>query len=144
MRHDKSHQESVFVKVIQKNAAELRHLHARVNETFAVRKQSPDATDAWKAAAREFRQRYDQLAFPGGYTGALDRILAGDRNTIEAALSFVECRPYFFRSGYMFKDLLRKLKRAPLDATSATRLEAVLNAYADYRRRRRAAAQPSD
>ena len=27
-------------------------------------------------------------------------------NTVEAAICFLECRPYFFRSGYMFKDIL--------------------------------------
>ena len=64
-------------------------------------------------------------------------ILAGDLQTIDAALGFVECRPYFFRSGYMFKDLLRKLKRAPMDAANTKRLELVLQAYADYRERLR-------
>jgi hypothetical protein len=119
--------------IFDANATELRRLHARVHETFRKRDQSPEARGAWKRAAADFRARYDQLAFPGGYTGALDRIVAGDRQTIETALRFVECRPFFFRSGYMFKDLLRKLKRAPLDPGSATRLASVLKAYADYR-----------
>lgn len=119
------------------NATELRRLHARIHETFRTRDRSPEAKEAWKQACAEFHAQYDQLAFPGGYTGALDRIVAGDRQTIEAALLFVERRPFFFRSGYMFKDLLRKLKRAPLDPASAARLASVLKAYADYRERRR-------
>lgn len=126
--------DSQLVHMIQRNAQELRDLHARIHETFRTLKQSPEA---WEAACAEFHRRYDQLAFPGGYTGALDRIRAGDLRTIDTALAFVECRPYFFRSGYMFKDLLRKLKRAPMDAARAKRLGFVLKAYADYRDRRR-------
>jgi hypothetical protein len=125
---------SVLIRAIEKNAEEIRRLHDRIGATFEKRDRSPEA---WKAACAEFHQRYDQLAFPGGYAGALERILAGDPQTIEAALSFVECRPYFFRSGYMYKDLLRKLKRAPLDSGNARRLELILKAYADYRDRRR-------
>src|SRR3954469_15956517 len=80
--------------IFDANATELRRLLARVHETFERRDQSPEAKEAWKRAAAEFVGRYDQLAFPGGYTGALDRIVAGDRQTIETALRFVECRPF--------------------------------------------------
>ncbi len=66
-----------------------------------------------------------------------DRILAGDSEAIEAALCFVELRPYFFRSGYMFKALLPKLKRAPLSATEAARLQTVLSAYDAWREPKR-------
>jgi hypothetical protein len=64
----------------------------------------------------DFHARYDLLAFPGGYASreVRARILNGDFAAIEAAICFLEVRPYFFRSGYMFKDLLRALKRAPL------------------------------
>ena len=124
---------------IEANAEKIRRLRERIDETFGTRSRSPEARQAWERACAEFHAQYDQLAFPGGYVGALDRILAGDLQTIESSLCFVECRPYFFRSGYMFKDLLRKLKRAPLDAASAKRLELVLKAYADYRDERRRA-----
>ena len=128
---------SDLAHTIDANATELRPLDARIHETFRTWNRSPEAKEAWERACAEFHAQYDQLAFPGGYTGALGRIVAGDRQTIEAALCFVECRPFFFRSGYMFKDLLRKLKRAPLDPASAARLALVLEAYADYRERRR-------
>jgi hypothetical protein len=130
---------SDLVHTIDANAAELRRLNARIHETLRTRNRSAKDRETWERACADFHAQYDRLAFPGGYSGALDRILAGDRQTIEAALCFVELRPFFFRSGYMFKDLLRKLKRAPLDAASAQRLELVLKAYADYRGRRRRA-----
>ena len=80
---------------------------------------------------------YDALAFPGGYSSALERIAAGEPEAIEAALAFLEIRPYFFRSGYMYKDLLRKTKRAPLSDAQARRFVRIVQAYADYRARRR-------
>ena len=86
----------------------------------------------WQRACEEFHSRYDSLAFPGGFEGAFERIIGGDNKAMEAALCFVECRPYFFRSGYMFKDILRKLKRAPLDVEQTMRLNQVLEAYARY------------
>jgi hypothetical protein len=82
-------------------------------------------------------ERYDLLAFPGGYSTAKERIAAGDADAIEAALCFVEVRPYFFRSGYMFKDLLRRLRHAKLSASQGDRLAVVLLAYEAWRATKR-------
>jgi hypothetical protein len=65
---------------------------------------------------------YDALAFPGGWEGATCRLLAGDPECMEAAICFLEVRPYFYHSGYMFNSLLRKAKRAPLDPEQLERL----------------------
>jgi hypothetical protein len=123
---------------IEEGASEIRRLHARIHETVKERDQSPEKRSAWELACKEFHNRYDQLSFPGGSVGAYERILAGDPSTIESALCFIEVRPYFFRSGYLFKDLLRKLKRAPLDEPSMKRLSAVVAAYEFYRQQSRA------
>ncbi len=122
---------------IQKNAEELRRLSAQIDESFELRNKSARHAEKWKAACAELHRQYSQLAFPGGYDGALERISAGDPATIEAALCFVECRPYFFRSGYMYKDILRRLKRAPLESSNAKRMAVIVDAYDEYRRRRR-------
>ncbi|GJM11319.1 MAG: hypothetical protein DHS20C11_35950 [Lysobacteraceae bacterium] len=111
---------------IIENAEEIRRLHARIDETFALRKTGEKAHESWQAACREFHQRYDSLAFPGGFEGAYQRILNGERNAIEAGLCFLEVRPYFFRSGYMYKDLVRKLKRAPLTPAQQSRFDQFL------------------
>jgi len=129
--------DAVLMSTMQKNALEIRRLHQRIHDTSRTRDRGPNAREAWQSACAEFHRQYDRLAFPGGYAGALDRILSSNLQTIDAALCFVQCRPYFYRSGYMFKDLLRKLKRAPMDAGRAKRLQAVLKAYADYRNQRR-------
>jgi hypothetical protein len=119
------------------NAEEVRRLHARINETYQNRGKTPGATEQWKRACEEFHARYDALAFPGGYDTAVERIAQGDPEAIEAALCFVELRPYFFRSGYMFKTLMRKLKRAPLDAKQSKRFEKVVQAYEQWRQSKR-------
>ncbi|MFP5382346.1 MAG: hypothetical protein ACLGG4_08780, partial [Gammaproteobacteria bacterium] len=83
--------------------------------------------------------RYDELSFPGGYSTAFERIFSGDVEAIETALCFLECRPYFFRSGYMWKEISRKLKRAPLSEQQAERLEIVMNKYNAWRASKHAA-----
>jgi hypothetical protein len=60
---------------------------------------------------------------------------------MEAAVCFLEVRPYFFRSGYMFKDILRKCKRAPLSREQSARLEAVMAGLAEWRRRKNSKAE---
>jgi hypothetical protein len=120
---------------IHASADELRRLHARVRETFALRGKD---RRAWSDACAEFHARYDALAFPGGYAGAPERLAAGDSATMEAALVFLELRPYFFRSGYMHKKLMRCAKRAPFSKAQAQRFRIVLERAAEWRARKRA------
>jgi hypothetical protein len=63
-------------RVIERNAEEIRRLHARINETFQLRDHGPEHRKEWQDARSAFHDRYNELAFPGGYVGALDRILA--------------------------------------------------------------------
>jgi hypothetical protein len=119
---------------IRENATEIVRLHSRVQETVRHRQESPTKRLEWEKACAEFRGRYSQLAFPGGYVGALQRIAAGDPNTVEAAICFLECRPYFFRSGYMFKDILRRCRRATLSLKQAARLRTIEGKLSDWKR----------
>lgn len=64
--------------------------HKRIHETLVLRDVSPEKHAEWKRACEVFLCRYDELAFPGGYRGALGRLLAGDRETMEAAICFLE------------------------------------------------------
>lgn len=120
-------------QLIEHNAEECRRLHARIHETFKRRNASREKMAEWVLACEEFHARYDALAFPGGYSGALERLASGDEFTIEAALCFVEARPYFFRSGYILKALLPKLKKAKLNPSQIARLEASLAARVAWR-----------
>lgn len=113
--------------------------HHRVHETVKTRGRDQASHDEWAAACAEFHSRYNELAFPGGYEGAEARIAEGDRYTIEAALCFLESRPYFFRSGYMRQRLLRKMKRAAFTREESERFHAVLGRVEEWRRRNAAA-----
>ncbi len=84
--------------LIQSNAEEVARLHSRVHEAFAQRDRSSDKRQEWERACETFHSRYNEPAFPGGFDGALDRIAAGDPESMEAAICFLELRPYFFRS----------------------------------------------
>lgn len=118
------------------NAREVVRLHSRIHETLKLRGTSRAAYDAWTNACKEFHARYDGLAFPGGYDGAESRIEAGDAYAIEAALCFLELRPYFFRSGYMFRSLLRKMRRAAMTKQQSERMGVVLQRLAEWRSRK--------
>jgi hypothetical protein len=121
---------------IRENAAEIVRLHSRIHETLAHRGKNAEKRREWERACAELHARYDKLAFPGGYGGALQRISSGDPETMEAAICFMECRPYFFRSGYMFKDILRRCRRAPLSSEQAARLKVIEEKLAEWRRRK--------
>ena len=121
---------------IRESAAEIVRLHSRIHETLAHREKSPKKRREWEQACADFHARYDGLAFPGGYDGALQRISSGNPEAMEAAICFLECRPYFFRSGYMFKDILRRCRRAPLSPEQAARLGAIEERLADWKQRK--------
>jgi hypothetical protein len=121
---------------IRESAAEIVRLHSHVHETLTEREKSPEKRREWEKACAEFHSRYDRLAFPGGYTGALQRISSGDPAAVEAGICFLECRPYFFRSGYMFKDILRGCRRAELSSEQATRLEVIEAKLVEWQKRK--------
>lgn len=112
--------------IIQENARRIAELHHRIQETFQRRDSSPEARAEWSRACAEFHARYDALAFPGGYAAGLEKLQAGDQHAIEAALAFLEVRPYFFRSQYIRTKLTRLLKHAPLTARQTTRFQSAL------------------
>ena len=112
-------------ELILRHAEEISRLHSRIHENFKNRTKNPEQRAKWQDACAEFHKRYDQLAFPGGYRGALSKIRSGEPNAMEAGICFLECRPYFFRSGYMFKDILRACRHAPLSADQVERLKII-------------------
>jgi len=118
---------------IRANEKRVNSLRSRIHEAFKNRDINEHKYREWQSACKEFHSQYDNLAFPGGFDGAYERILNGDSKSIEAALCFVEVRPYFFRSGYMYKDFLRKLGRAPLKGNDLCRYQSIKEAYIEYR-----------
>lgn len=124
---------------ILESGREIERLRARVKETFSHRDESDSARKAWTEACSDFHKRYMQVSLPGGFDDIEARILAGEPYAVEAALCFLEVRPYFFRSGYMFQTLLRKLKRAPLAENQRLRLDAVVERQTLWRKKKEAA-----
>jgi hypothetical protein len=116
-----------------RNAAEIVRLHKRIHETVKERGTSQAGRVAWQNACAEFHARYGQLAFPGGYGEALEKFRSGDSSVVEPALCFLELRPYFFRSGYMFNTLLRRMRRIPLKPDQRKRLDAVRECQAAWK-----------
>lgn len=121
---------------IQANTRRIVELHQRVHETAHSRDLSAAHRESWSQACLEFRTQYDALAFIGGVSTARDRIRSGDAQAIEYALCFIEVRPYFFRSGYMFKDFLRVLRNVELSPAQQARYDRVCDAYQQYRQRK--------
>ncbi len=120
------------------NAAEINRLHSRIHETFKKRSESEGARDEWTQACEEFHARYEELCVPGGYHQDFhERISSGDQTAIEAALCFLEVRPYFFRSGYHWKTILQKCKRAPMSKEQSERFAILLEKYTEWKKLRK-------
>jgi hypothetical protein len=108
--------------LIARNAAELHLLHTRVHETWRQRPGSPEHL----AACSGFRDAYDALAFPGGLAEGLERLRTHDPEAVENAIKFLEVDPWFFRSGYIKEEILRRLKSAPLTSVMKLTLERLI------------------
>ena len=120
------------------NAEEITRLQTRVNESVLLRDRGERERKLWEDACFQFHSRYDSLAFPGGYGLALERIASNEKSALEAAICFLECRPYFFRSGYMYQDILRKIKRAKVSEEQAQRLRFIVEKAAEWKLSRKA------
>jgi hypothetical protein len=100
---------------IRENASEIVRLHSRIHETFVHRWKSAEKRREWEQACAEFHHYSISWHFRADTRGGpLTRVMYGDPKAMEAAICFLEIRPYFLRSGYIFKDILRKCRRAPL------------------------------
>lgn len=124
-----------YREMIQVNARRIAEMHALIHKTLKNR-NTPQGRKIWECACSEFHSAYDALAFPGGYVSALKRLQCNDPEAIEAAIVFLELRPYFFRSGYMREKLMRLLKHVKMTEKQAKRFEAVREAERHWRANR--------
>jgi hypothetical protein len=91
---------------------------------------------AWKKACQEFHSSFDALAFPGGLTSAMSLLTKNDGGGIEAVVQFLEADPFFFRSGYLKAEMIKHLRRAPLNDDQKKRLQRVILARIHEKTRR--------
>lgn len=124
-------------EIMIENAAEINRLKQQIDETFRRRNESEDAQRKWSEACREMHARYNYLCLPGGWdSGFLDRLESGETYTIEVALCFLEVRPYFFRSGYHWKAIFQKCKRAPMAGEQAERFADLVDRHDKWKQRK--------
>jgi hypothetical protein len=136
-----SEREKLRAQMIE-NAAEINRLRQLNDDSVWNGPEPPDFGMSRSDVCTEFHRRYSQLCVPGGCDdGFIDRLKAGDYFTVEAALCFLEMRPYFFRSGYMWRDLLRKCKRVPMNEEQSSRFLALLERYSEWKADRDAKAR---
>jgi len=116
---------------IAKNAQEITRLHRRIRDTFRHRGDDETARQRWEQACAEFHARYNVLAFPEGLDeqSFFDRLSGNDPVIAEWALCFLEVRPYFFRSGYVWRKLSRRMKYVALSPEQHWRFSCVLQRY---------------
>lgn len=117
-----------FRNLFQQEEKEIARLHARVHETFNQKNRAPEK---WKLACKEFHSYMSAIDEYIDY--AYREIQYTDPALLEFAISFLEVDPFFFRSGYIKAELLRKLKRSDLNAKHIMRLNVVLEDAIDRR-----------
>ncbi|MFL4596757.1 hypothetical protein ACJ6WI_05720 [Stenotrophomonas maltophilia] len=128
-----AHPRPPMERLIRANADEINRLRQVIRDTAGTRWRGPEQRALHAVACAEYQLRYDQLAFPGGYDQALKLLAEHDPGTLDVVLTFLEVRPYFFRSGYMWKTLLKRAQRVPMGAKQQARMQRILDAYGAYR-----------
>lgn len=109
--------------LIARNATTLRALHAAIHQAYKKKPHGPEHHEACAA----FRRSYDALAYPGGLTLGLERLEQREPYAVETAIGFLEVDPWFFRSGYIKEELVRRLKHAELRNLQRLRLATVIS-----------------
>ena len=111
----------------------LTDLQKNVHNTFVNKFQSKENEKKWEEACTLFHDQYNRLYF-NGISDYRTELRNGNQDAIEFALAFLEIRPYFFRSGYIYKDLMRVLKNCPLNTSQKLRFESILKKYIEYKK----------
>lgn len=126
-------------QTILENESQINILHRSIKTTFAHRDDSKECYQSWQNACDNFHQNYHSLVFScDDYTGEEDLMMLLTQDSQcglyarEFAICFIELRPYYFRSGYLYKRLLRKLKHAALTREQLERYYKIKKAYEQY------------
>lgn len=99
------------MQFIQENSAALSKLDYALKTATKTRRENPDL---YLKALADFKEAYNRLAFPGGLDHGLQRLKEYDPSAIESAIAYLMVDPYFFRSGYIKRDIAKIIKKAPL------------------------------
>lgn len=128
--------------LIYQNAKQIRYLHHQIHLSIANRHRSAYDYELWQNACNEFHHNYDKLAFSStdsdsiGEDGLYEALKNDNTYAIEYAICFIEIRPYFFRSGYIYQKLLRRLAYADMTDGQKDRYQTIKNDYKLYRQQK--------
>ena len=121
--------------VLRARGEEAESARRAIHEAWQHRDEGPEARQRWIDSIAKFRAAVDH-AWPPGFWDAFERLPTGDPAAIESATLFLEADPWFYRSGYVKAELIRRLKRLPLSSEIEERLRAVVLDVARGRDRR--------
>ena len=120
---DPSHWSTAFVQL---QAAQALHLHAAIGRTHALRQQSKSAWAAWEQACADWhthRNLLDSLWLRE--VGEAVRSRSGPWR--DAAITYLEVNPHYFRSGYLRDRVCHQLKQSrDLTVPELARIHAAL------------------
>lgn len=130
-------------KLILQNTKEINYLrNERSEQSDFLRENNIKLSQAQlKESYLAYAEKYDRLVFEYeryvGEDGLYESLRNHDKYTIEYALCFIEIRPYFYRSGYMYQRLMRKLNAVPMTEKQRERYLAVKESYANFKASRK-------
>lgn len=119
--------------LIVQNAHTITNLYNEV--TIAAKNKNQDLK-SWQKASQAFKERYDLLAFPGGWEQELANLKKGNPSAVAAAIVYLRVDPYFFRSGYIKEAIIRALKKVSLSKKEREELQDILLESLKHKRRR--------
>ena len=119
-----------YKTLIEKNTIEINRLRKRINDSFNVKNQKDD----WRQASIDFFEQYHKLCFWNGVYDYRNEIRNDNLEAIEYYICFIELRPYFFRSGYMYNDLMRVFKNINLTTDHKRRYNSIRARYLEFKK----------
>ncbi|MEP1536500.1 MAG: hypothetical protein ABJQ34_06950 [Paracoccaceae bacterium] len=103
---------------------EVNELHAALWKAVEHRGKSPHQREQWHRAADAFNNHQSPI------DDLIDRCfeygLERDSDLRRFAFAYIDEDPYFFRSGYILEDLLRRVKRLTLSTDEKTSLQRLI------------------
>jgi hypothetical protein len=109
--------------------------HQLYNESFRLSKIYPVDSVLSEACTEAHRLWFTAIdnAYPRGFGEDVQRLRAGDPSGMEAAVSFLEADPWFYRTGYIKSKLIRSIKATLLTPEYVKRLQKVVLVLVDKR-----------
>jgi hypothetical protein len=113
-----------YRKMIAECEREVNELHAALWKTVEHRYKSPHHREKWHRAADAFRNH--QSPIDDLIDKCFEYGLKNDADLRRFAFAYIDEDPYFFRSGYILEDLLRRMKQLALTTDEKSSLQRLI------------------